>query len=127
MATKDYSATISFCSKELSIKEKIAFKDVSDCVSLDEATQQEAVLVDLDYYGSVAVHNEKSDNKDYNKYILADKNGVRYVTGSESFWRSLTDIMDECTDAGITDISIRVYRRPSKNYKGKDFITCSIA
>lgn len=126
MANKDYKATITFVSKELTVKEKIAFKDVSDCISLDEATQGEAVLINLDYYGSVAIHNEKSDNKDYSKYIVADKDGNRYVTGSESFWRSLTDIMDECADAGLDDISIRIYRRPSKNYKGKDFITCSI-
>lgn len=126
MANKDYSATISFVSKELDVKQRIAFKDVSDCISLDEATQQEAVIIDVDYYGKVDIHNEKSDNKDYSKYIIADKDGQRYVTGSESFWRSLTEIADEVVDAGLPDWGIRVFRRPSKNYKGKDFITCSI-
>ena len=123
---KDYIATINFCSKELDVKQRIAFKDVSDCISLDEATQQDAVIINVDYYGKVDIHNEKSDNKDYSKYIIADKDGQRYVTGSESFWRSLTEIADEVTDAGLPDWAIRVFRRPSKNYKGKDFITCSI-
>ena len=126
MANKDYSATINFCSKELDVKQRIAFKDVSDCMSLDEATQQDAVIINVDYYGRVDIHNEKSDNKDYSKYIIADKDGQRYVTGSESFWRSLTEIADEVADAGLPDWAIRVFRRPSKNYKGKDFITCSI-
>ena len=126
MANKDYSATINYVSKELDVKQRIAFKDVSDCISLDEATQQDALIINVDYYGRVDIHNEKSDNKDYSKYIIADKDGQRYVTGSESFWRSLTEIADEVADAGLPDWGIRVFRRPSKNYKGKDFITCSI-
>ena len=39
---------------------------------------------------------------------------------------ALTDILDELADAGETDCTIEVYRKESKNYKGKDFITCSI-
>ncbi len=73
------------------------------------------------------LHNEKSDNKDYINFIVVDKDGEKYVTGSQSFISSFTDIVDEMLEAGETDITIEVYRKESKNYKGKDFITCSIA
>ena len=73
------------------------------------------------------VHNEKSDNKDYSKIVVVDKGGTKYVTGSESFGTSLSDIVDEMVDAGEGEnITVEVYRKDSKNYKGKQFITCSI-
>ena len=127
-----YKATIKECSKELTVKERIMLKDTSNAESLDALTQEasfnnEKVLINVDYYAILDIHNEKSDNKDYINFIVVDKEGKKYVTGSQSFISSFTDIVDEMLDAGETDITIEVYRKESKNYKGKDFITCSIA
>lgn len=123
---RGYKATIKEATRELDAREKIMFKDTTNCVSLDTATQEEPVLIDVDLAVVLDVHNEKSDNKDYTKYIIVDKNGTRYITGSESFWNAFSDIYDEMTDAGYTEFTVRAYRLPSKNYQGRDFLTCSL-
>lgn len=123
---RGYEASIKEATRELDAREKIMFKDTTNCVSLDTATQEEPVLIDVDLAVVLDVHNEKSDNKDYTKYIIVDKNGERYITGSESFWNAFSDIYDEMTDAGYTEFTVRAYRLPSKNYQGRDFLTCSL-
>lgn len=123
---EDYNATIRECSKELSARERVLIKDTTNAIPLDEATSDSdsPLVISPDFYAVLAVHNEKSDNKDYTKYILVDKNGNKFVTGSDSFWNSFMEIMAEMEGEG--DFEIQVYRRESKNYKGKSFITCSI-
>lgn len=125
----EYSAKVSFTSKEVTAREKIKLKDTGNYTKLDEATQIEDVTIDLDYYAIVDVHNEKaqSGNKDYQQVVTVDKNGTYYSTGSTSYLNALENIMSELEDEGDNgEISIRVYRRPSKNRAGKDFITCSL-
>lgn len=123
-----YSVKIRETSKELSAKERIAIKDTSNAISIDEVTATEgSIVIQYDFHVILDIHNEKSDNKDYTKIVVMDKGGTKYVTGSESFRTALTDIVDEMDDAGEGDnITIEVYRKDSKNYKGKQFITASI-
>ena len=128
---KGYTATVREVSKDITVKEKIMLKDTSNAKSIDILTQEasfnnEKVLIDVDYYAILDIHNEKSDNKDYINFILVDKSGNKYVTGSESFITTFTDIYNEMKGAGEENITIEIYRKESKNYKGKDFITCSI-
>ena len=122
---KDYSVTVKEVSKDLTHKERVQITDLTDCVKLDKATQEGPVLIDLDYYAVLDIHNEKADDKDYQNYVVADKNGTRYSTGSKSFFNSLVDICDEMADSD-EEWQIKAYRKPSKNREGKDFITCSI-
>lgn len=126
-----YKATVKECSKELTVKEKIALKDTSNAIGLDFLTQEanfngEKVIIDVDYYATINIHNEKSDNKDYINFIVVAKDATKYVTGSQAFISAFKDIATELAEAGETDMTIEVYRKESKNYKGKDFITCSI-
>lgn len=121
----DYSVTVKEVSKELTHKERVQITDLTDCVKLDTATQEGPVLIDLDYYAVLAIHNEKSTDKDYENYVVADKNGIRYSTGSKSFFNNLVDISEEMQDSDEV-WQIKAYRKPSKNRQGKDFITCSI-
>lgn len=120
-----YSVKIISCTKELTAKERIKLKDTTNAISLDEQTQGAKVIIDVDYFAKLAVHNEKSEDKDYSKYVVVDKSGAKFVTGSESFATALSEIHDEMMDAG-EEYSIEAYRMPSKNYKGKEFITCSV-
>lgn len=120
-----YSVSIAEVSKELTAKERIKIKDTTDAIKLDEATQANDVVIELDFFAILNIHNEKSDNKDYKNYVLVDKNGNKYVTGSESFFTSFMAIYDEMCDEA-EEWSIKAYRVPSKNYKGKDFLTCAI-
>lgn len=122
-----YTAKIAYSSKELTAKEKIALKDTTACISLDEATAENELVIEYAFHVILDVHNEKSDNKDYRKAVVVTKTGERYVTGSDSFTNALNDIVNEMIEAGEGDnITLKVYRRESKNYKGKSFITCSI-
>ncbi len=120
-----YSVSIKESSRELTAKQRIALKDTTGAVKLDEATQVEPVIIDVDMYAILGIHNEKSENPDYDDYIVVDKNGTKYVTGSASFWSSFMDIFTEM-EGEDEAWTLKVYRVPSKNYKGKDFITCSI-
>lgn len=121
-----YSIKIDYTSKELTPKQRVAVKDFSNAISLDEITQAEGkVIINIDYLVTCLVHNESAEDKDYPKYVIVDKSGNKYVTGSEAFITSLNDILDEM-DGSDEDYGIEVYRKESKNYKGKHFLTCSI-
>ena len=120
-----YSVAIKESSRELTAKQRIALKDTTGAVKLDEATQVEPVIINVDMYAVLDIHNEKSENPDYENYIVVDKDGTKYVTGSASFWSSFMDIFTEM-EGDDEEWALKVYRVPSKNYKGKDFITCSI-
>lgn len=124
----DYNVSIKECSKELTNRERIRIKDTSNAVKLDEAANGDSPLViEPDYYAVLAVHNEKSENKDYEVYIIVDTSGTKFVTGSTSFFTSFINIWSEMKDDDSDEAwQIEVYKKDSKNYKGKQFLTCSI-
>lgn len=120
-----YYINIREVSRIITAKERVKLKDTTNAIQLDEVTQEGKFVFEPDYYAILDVHNEKSEDKDYIKYVIVDKAGTKLVTGSESFMTSFKDIMDEMEGCD-EEFSIEVYRMPSKNYKGKEFITCSI-
>ena len=121
-----YKTEIIESSKELTGKEKLMFKDLSNAIKLDSAVNDDnhLVIAPVDY-AVIAVHNEKSENPDYKNFVIVDSNGKKYVTGSPSFWQAFTDIWDAMTDED-EEYEIEIYKMDSKNYKGKQFLTCSI-
>lgn len=121
-----YKAMVEDASWTMTAREKLRYTDLTDAIQLDEATQSGDVIIDVDKWAVINVHNEKSDTVDYMKYVIIDKDEQVFVTGSESFWKSFVQIYEVMSDEGETTYSIKVYRRESKNYKGKDFITCRI-
>lgn len=127
MGNAEYSSKVVEATRELTGKERVAIKMFTDAYQLDEVTQnyEDGVLINVDYVAKVAVHNEKSDNKDYNKYIYVDKDGTMYVSGSETLYRTYQEIAEEMEDED-EDWAIKVIRKESSNYKGKDFLTCVI-
>lgn len=121
-----YKVSISEVSKELTARERIMLKDTSNAVKLDEAANGDTPLVITPAaYAVLDIHNEKSDNVDYKNYIIMDASGTKYVTGSPSFWNSFIEIWEEMANES-EEYSIEVYKMDSKNYKGKQFLTCSI-
>lgn len=120
-----YAVEIAETSRELSAKERIALKDTTSARRLDEATAVEDVIIYPEVWAILNVHNEKADDKEYQQYILLDKSGEKFVTGSPSFWNAFMDIYTEMAGES-EEWGIKVYRMESKNYKGKSFITCSI-
>lgn len=121
----NYNVEVKEASIKLSAKQRIAIKDTTSCIKLDEATKDEPLTIYPSFWAILNVHNEKSDNPDYENYVIVDKEGMRYVTGSASFWSSFIDIFKEMENED-EEWGIKIYRVESKNYKGKTFITCTI-
>lgn len=121
----NYEVKIRECSKETTARERIMLRDTSNTIRLDEATKEQHLIISPEYYAILDVHNEKADHTDYSVYIVVDTAGNKYMTSSESFWKSFIDIFDEMATE-VEPYQIEVYRLESKNYKGKEFITCSL-
>ena len=81
-----FEAKIREASKELTAKERVKFKDTTNAIQLDEATKENPLVIAPDFYVILNIHNERSEDKDYVKYIIVDKSGKKFVTGSESFF-----------------------------------------
>ena len=109
--------------QSISKKQKVYLKDTSDAVKLDDVVKVgEAFILTPEYWAEVHVENDKTEDKEYMTYIVIDVDGTKYVTGSETFWRSFLDIAEEMDG---DEYSVKVFKRPSKNYSG-NFITCSL-
>ena len=124
--SKDYSVKIVDATKELTPKQRVAIKDLSDAVSLADIKEGEFVIINVDYTAELNIHNEKSENKEYNVFVIVDKNGKKYYTSSESLMSAFSNIADEMADYPEEEYEIKVFTKPSKNYKGKSFLTCTI-
>lgn len=122
---RTYKTELVSATRELSAKERVAVKMFIGAEQLDELTQRDenGVLIDIDYVAVVEVYNEKSDNKNYNKYVYVDKDGTMYISGSETLYRTYGEIAEEM-EGEQEPWSIKVIRMESTNYKGKDFLTC---
>lgn len=120
-----YEVKIVNCNKELTARERIKLKDTTNAVALDEATEGSSLVISPSIWAELEIHNErnKDGNVDYKKYVIIDEAGTKYVTGSESFWTSFLEIAAEM---GEEAFDVEAYKVDSKNYKGKQFISCSI-
>lgn len=129
--SSNYTATIAESSRELSPRERVMFKDTQNAISINELAEEakangaKAFIEGIAGYVVLDIHNDKSDDKDYKNYLIMDKDGQKYVTGSQAFWNSFKSIYDEM--AGETEPwNIEINLLPSKNYKGKNVLTCSL-
>lgn len=123
---ESYIANIVEASKEFSARERLRMKDFTNAQQLDNVitAENDSFVIAPAAYAIIEVHNEKSkDKKDYRKIVIVDTADNKFVTGSESFIRNFKEIYDEM-DGELFEIE--VYKKPSKNYTGKDFITCSV-
>ena len=129
MARADYNAKIISSSRELSAKEKIMLKDFNDCVGLDTAVTEDSPLtINVDLMVQVAVHNERANgDKDYTTTVIVSDKGTKYSTSSKSLSEAIQDINDEIVDSDDDELkdnlTIKIFKKPSKNYAGKFFLT----
>lgn len=123
----NYSVSISESSTEFKGKALLKVTDMAASAPLnDVVTAEQALIIKVNDYAVVDVHNENAKgDKDYHQYVLIDDNGDTYRTGSEAFFRSFKAIWDAMNDSDEV-WELKVYKVPSKNYKGKDCILCTV-
>ena len=121
-----YAVEIKESSKELTRIERVRMKDTGNAKKLDQlvSTDETFVIVPAGYV-ILSVHNDKSEDKDYDQYVVYDIDGNKFITGSDSFFSSFMRVWDELNDE-IGEWSLEIYKRPSKNYSGKEFLSCSV-
>lgn len=122
----EYHVEIIETSRELDPKTKIRAKDFTNAIKLGTVCETEEQIIDVDSWVHLHVKNEKSDDKEYEAYVIIDKEGNLYHTGSESFWRSFTSIWEEVADYPDLVWKLLVKSLPSKNRQGKTFLTCTL-
>lgn len=127
----NYLATIAESSRELSARERVMYKDTQNAISINDLAEEaakdgnKAFIEGIAGYVVLDIHNDKSDDKDYKNYLIIDNDGQKYVTGSQAFWNSFKAIYDEMANES-EPWSIEINLLPSKNYKGKNVLTCSL-
>ena len=126
----NYLATITEASRDFSAKEKVMFKDLGNATQMVDFAksaleQGGKAVIDVADYAVISIHNEATEDVDYTNYLLIDKNGNKYYTGSQSFWNSFMNIYMEMKDSD-EEWGIELNLLPSKNYKGKEILTCSL-
>lgn len=121
-------------SRPFSKKEELAIKMGSNAaLKLDQLTKDGAEIKFSPEAWAI-LEIERENDAPFNQYIVIDKEGRIYSTGSASFWDSFRNIYDEMKTALMTGAAdpeddyyeIRVFQLPSKKYTGKSFITCAI-
>ena len=120
-----YQVKIRETSFELNNRERIRIKDLQNAHKLDElVTPESSFSFEFGGYAVLVIHNDNSkDNTDYTNYLVFDRDGNKYYTGSSTFWSSMWAIISEMGDE---DFSVEITKHESKNYKGKFFLTASI-
>lgn len=126
----NYTASITDSSREFTAKERVMFKDLGNAESMIDyaraAIEQGAkATIDVADYAVINIHNEATEDVDYTNYLIIDKNGNKYYTGSQSFWNSFLNIYNEMVGSD-EEWGIELNLLPSKNYKGKEILTCSL-
>lgn len=121
----DYEVKITYSSFDLTSKDKLKAMSFGGAEQLYDATAQAPLAIDYKGYVEVEVHNEVADNKDYKKYIVYDKRGGTYITGSESFIKEMRIVVEAMKDE-TEEWFLKVFQLPSKNYNGRKFLTCTV-
>lgn len=110
--------------KELTKKEKVMLKDLTDCTVL--GTEVEAsecdIIIHPAFYAILSVHNDALSEPDYEAYVIVDRDGTKYQTSSDSFITSFRDIISDMEDEDPETWAVKVTLKPSKNRTGKSFL-----
>lgn len=127
----DYTVTISHASKELDTMDKLFITSGPDAVTVDEAIANvEKLMVDIDWFCVADIYNEHAkEDKEYQTLYIMAKDGEVFKSSSNSLITSLEDINDVLVDDGksISDVTIIISKRSSKNFAGKNFYRASVS
>lgn len=119
-----FVVSIKEASAELTAREKVALKNTTGAIKLDEIVKPDEPLEFVpSFWATLHIENEASSDKEYDQFVVASTTGEKYLTGSETFFRSFKSIWDEMDGEEFT---LKVFKLPSKNFQGRYFLTCDI-
>lgn len=116
-----YTVKVAESSREFSKKEIVSLKQSASMIKLDEVAP---VSIRPVAYAILDIHNDMLEKPDYKHIVLIDDDGTKYVTGSQTFMNNFKDIWSDLADED--DWELAIFKRDSKNYKGKQFLTCDV-
>lgn len=110
--------------KEITRKEKAMLKDLTDCTVLGVEAEANGcdIIIHPAFYAILSIHNDAITEPDYEVYVIVDRDGTKYQTGSDSFISSFRDIMADMQDEDPETWAIKATLKPSKNRTGKYFL-----
>lgn len=126
-----YKSTITNMSSNITRFQAVMMTGSHDNLSIGDIVEKGRAL----YFRPVGwltqhIVNSKSDDGEYDQLLILADDGTVYSTGSTSFMESFYSLMDSIDDMEESEIpadwQIKATARDSKNYKGKQFLTCSI-
>ena len=124
----EFKSEIITASKDLTVIEAIKLKDLADAENINGIVDAAGNIdITVKMYAKVRVHNERSDDQEYEQLVILADDGRKYYTGSKSFMESFESLADELAEHGIFEFTVHCFGRESKNYKGRYFLTCSLA
>lgn len=124
----EFKSEIITASKDLTVIEAIKLKDLGDAENINGIVDAAGSLdINVKMFATIHVHNERSDDKDYKQLVIMADDGRKYYTGSKSFMEAFEALSDDLADNDIFEFTIHCFGRESKNYKGRYFLTCSLA
>ncbi len=112
--------TITETSKELTAREKLMMEDVTNAFKLNDI--DEPITIAPAQYA--VLHVEPEDGDPYDKFIVIDRDGKKYTTGSSAFRENFLKIWNTMAEEGEA-FEISVYKVKSQKRDGS-FLTCSI-
>ena len=123
-----YTTTVVAGSREFTKLETAMLSDVSDAVKLDEAvTPETGLVISIGMFAVLEIHNPRAkddENTDYTALVIEDADtGERYTSGSSSLIERITELWDDLSEEDPNSWALKIYKRESKNYRGKYFLT----
>ena len=113
-----YTAHVEESSHTLSPKQALIMCDMSSHSPLADCVKTgEVIPIDVAGYAVISIHNPKAKKeKNYKYFIVEDKDGKTYYTGSNSFVEQFMFFWDVMKD-NMDEFQVEVFCQPSQNYE----------
>ena len=115
--------------REFTKKELAVIKtSLQSCVDINAATENgNSLVLNVAAYAVIEIENDRSKGeKVYQKIMVVDNDGAMYITGSPSFIENFRSVMEVMDGEDPASWGLEIFQMESRNYKGKNFITCKV-
>lgn len=115
--------------REFTKKEIAVIKtSLQSCIDINAATENgNSLTLSVAAYAVLEIENDRSKGETvYQKIMIVDNDGRMYITGSPSFIENFCSVMEVMDGEDPDSWGLEIFQMESRNYKGKNFITCKV-